>query len=154
MPCFDRANLMLAIGVESDERELAAMATEGHPLVVMLDLDGATGKVRGQDHDQRADPVIGSLGIAVGGEELARPIHEHVVQLGSEAEAIGESEVAPHAIEERSERFPPARFVDPDAALRDLPGISYPRIESCLSLQAVASRPRSGAQPPCRGAPV
>ena len=34
--------------------------------------------------------------------------------------AFGDSEVAPHAIEERSERLPPARFVDPDAALRDL----------------------------------
>ena len=152
VPGFDRMDLMVAIGVEGDEREFAAMAAEGDPLVVMLDFDGATRKGRGQDHDQRADHVVGLLGIAVRGEELTRPIHEHVVQFGGEAGAVGEPEVAPHTVEERFERLPPARLVDPDAALRDLPSIPHSRIEPRLSPQAVASRPRKRAQPSRHGA--
>ena len=152
MPGFDRANLMVAIGVERDQRELAAVPADGDPLVAMLDFDGATRKVRGQDHDQRANHVVGLLGIAVGGEELARSIDEHVVQRRLEAGAVTESEIAPHVLEERPQRFPPARFVDLDTALRDLPGVWYLRIKPRLSLQAVASRPRNRAEPTRHGA--
>lgn len=97
---------MVTVGVKGDERERLDRTTKPDPFV-MLDLDGAAREIRGKDHNQRADHVIGFLRILVGEEELAGPIDEQVVQLRPQAGTVGQSQVALDPIEHWSERMSP-----------------------------------------------
>jgi hypothetical protein len=142
------ADLVLAVSIEGDERQLPGSSAEGDLLVVMLDHHGAAREGGRQDDDQRPDHVVSLFGVLVGDEELPGPVDEHVVELRLDVCAVRQSEIAPHAIEHRPKRVAPSPLVDSDAGLRDFAGVPDTWIEPGLILQAIPGWTRSRAEAP------
>lgn len=127
---LDRANLVVAIGVEGDERELPVGAANTQLLVVVLDHHRATREPRGQVHDQRADHVFRLLEVLVRYEELAGRVDQQVVQFRLEASALWQSAIAAYPLELRQERLLPAALVELDPAFGDLPGVAHAGVQA------------------------
>ena len=95
----DGLHFVMAVRVEGEQREILQAPRrpcEDLLLPVVLDHHRAA-LVPGRElHHQRPHHVVGSLGVLVGREELARTVDEHLVELGDErvarrqAQALGD----------------------------------------------------------------
>src|SRR5690606_26362087 len=132
---LDRADLVTAISVEGNQREVLVGAADSPFLVVMLDHEAAASELRGQAHDQRADHVVGLFRVLVRDEELSGRVDEQIVELGLEPARLRQPEFAADLLERRSERFLPSALIDRDAALGNLPSIADLRIKTGLILE-------------------
>jgi hypothetical protein len=112
----------------------------------MLDHEHTPRRRRGQRHDQGPDHRVGLLGVLVRGEELARCVDQHRVELGCQLASLRQTEIGAQAIEDGSEGSVPLLFVDLNAALRDLPRVADLRVQQRLLALAEPGRSTYQAQ--------
>lgn len=128
------SDLVKAIGVEGDEGQCRFRRPVRRPPAGVLDDEGSTACRGRQGHDGRSHHRIDLLGILVGGEELARRMHQHRVQLGLQPASRRQPEVGSDAIEYRQEGLVPLQLVDLHTAPGDLVPIRRPASASAGSM--------------------
>ncbi len=84
VPRPDLGDLVPAVGVEGDQRELCRRASVGVLLVEVTYRQLAPGVLGGQRHHQGADHRVVLLAVLVGAEELARLVHQQGMKAGGE----------------------------------------------------------------------
>ena len=119
----DRADLVPAVGVERDQRQVGLRPPVGGRLAEVVD-DEIPAGVRGrQRDDQRRDHRVVLLGVLVRQEELAFLVDQQGMQVGGQPAVPGQSEFLAQRLEFGAEALP-ARPLDADEFAGDLPRVA------------------------------
>ena len=125
VPGLHGFDLVTAVGVKRDERQLLLRRPVRDALAAVLD-DQLPARVRRrQRHDQRAHHRVVLLRVLMRQEKLSFAVYQHRVQLGPQLCRGRQPQLVPDVVQHGAERCLPGGAVQRDEVRRDLPCVTH-----------------------------